>query len=109
MTDHEVNLIGRQLAALEATFKAELEHITKRLDSHSVEIKQVSGSVEQIKRQLAVNAAAEKVKCHYADQAEDVQQEKSRFKRSICAKAIFWIVTWLISSLGGGWIATHIH
>ena len=81
MTQSDVMKLASGLAALESTVKIECEHINKRLDSHSLNIRDLTRQVERINLASAKKEAANGVKEAMAGQVCLDQRETKRFWR----------------------------
>ncbi|MEN6583062.1 MAG: hypothetical protein ABFD54_11480 [Armatimonadota bacterium] len=86
-----------QLATLRSLVTNEFDHITKRLDSHSTDLRALAVSVNRVESKLDTHVAVETV-------SEPVKAED---RRSMCGVVV--AVIGLIGSVVGGWIAGGHH
>ncbi|MCE5199915.1 MAG: hypothetical protein ABFD54_15110 [Armatimonadota bacterium] len=86
-----------QLASLRSLVTNEFDHITKRLDSHSNDLRALAVSVNRVESKLDTHVAVETV-------SEPVKAEDRRSMWGVVVAVIG-----LIGSVVGGWIAGGHH
>jgi len=96
---NQIAALAKEVAALSATMTNEFEHVNRRLDSHSNEIKGLASDMAEVKQSLAVNHA---VNCYRQERDSD----ELHFWRDARLRLVVMFGSWFLSAVVGGWLAS---
>ena len=110
--------VAQELSELRGVVNTEFGHITKRLDSHSESLKQVGSDIADIKARCTAHMTVDQVKEGFenkrAAQEEKANEKKAeenrnqrRFWRQAWFQLAIMILSCLLSSMVGGYVAAH--
>jgi hypothetical protein len=98
MTDSEVTSLIRGLSALEATVTTEFGHVNKRLESHSTDIRKLSGEVQSLNLCIAKKQAVNNYKDAQEEQMAEDKRDTKKFWRQAWFQVMVSLVVFLLGS-----------